>query len=198
MKDPVPGKRRLLTQMALFWFDKLHALVPKHLTGESPDTELAALGQQRTAAAERALLSGTALQRERVYLILSAASTCRAKRRASNWPRSEPTLNGPGLRRHAAYKRRASGMQAHPGLPSLSSAAAGISASTGTALCKHPVNSPRSVGPQAHLFHRFFRACWSAIDDGQRNVIATVRPNGFPVSRATALVVRLSRRLAVR
>jgi hypothetical protein len=89
-------------------------------------------------------------------------------------------------------------MQAHPGLPSLGSAAAGISASTGTALCKHPLNSPRSVGPQAHLFHRFFKACWSAIDDGQRNVIATVRPNGFPVSRAIALVVRLSRRLAVR
>lgn len=68
MKDPVPGKRRLLTQLALLWFDKLHALVPKHLTGESPDIELAAQGQQRTAAAERALLSGTALQRERVLL----------------------------------------------------------------------------------------------------------------------------------
>jgi len=33
-----------------------------------PDTELAALGQQRGAAVERALLTGTALQPERVFL----------------------------------------------------------------------------------------------------------------------------------
>ena len=42
MKAPVPGKGRLLTQMALFWFDKLHALVPNHLTGEAPDSVVAA------------------------------------------------------------------------------------------------------------------------------------------------------------
>jgi phosphoribosylaminoimidazole-succinocarboxamide synthase len=42
MKAPVPGKGRLLTQMALFWFDKLKALVPNHLTGESPDSVVAA------------------------------------------------------------------------------------------------------------------------------------------------------------
>ncbi len=41
MKAPVPGKGRLLTQMALFWFDKLKALVPNHLTGESPDSVVA-------------------------------------------------------------------------------------------------------------------------------------------------------------
>jgi phosphoribosylaminoimidazole-succinocarboxamide synthase len=41
MKAPVPGKGRLLTQMALFWFDKLNALVPNHLTGESPDSVVA-------------------------------------------------------------------------------------------------------------------------------------------------------------
>ena len=37
MKAPVPGKGRLLTQMALFWFDKLHSLVPNHLSGDAPD-----------------------------------------------------------------------------------------------------------------------------------------------------------------
>ena len=42
MKAPVPGKGRLLTQMALFWFDKLSGLVPNHLTGESPDSVVAA------------------------------------------------------------------------------------------------------------------------------------------------------------
>ena len=31
---PVPGKGVILTQMALFWFDKLQHIVPNHLTGE--------------------------------------------------------------------------------------------------------------------------------------------------------------------
>jgi phosphoribosylaminoimidazole-succinocarboxamide synthase len=38
MKAPVPGKGRLLTQMALFWFDKLKGIVPHHLTGEAPES----------------------------------------------------------------------------------------------------------------------------------------------------------------
>ena len=36
--EPIPGKGALLTQMALFWFDKLGHLCPNHLTGESPDS----------------------------------------------------------------------------------------------------------------------------------------------------------------
>ena len=35
MKAPVPGKGRLLTQMALFWFEHLKRIVPNHLTGRS-------------------------------------------------------------------------------------------------------------------------------------------------------------------
>jgi phosphoribosylaminoimidazole-succinocarboxamide synthase len=31
---PIPGKGVLLTQMALFWFDKLGYVCPNHLTGE--------------------------------------------------------------------------------------------------------------------------------------------------------------------
>ncbi len=38
MKAPVPGKGRLLTQMALFWFDRLSAIVPNHLSGEAPES----------------------------------------------------------------------------------------------------------------------------------------------------------------
>jgi phosphoribosylaminoimidazole-succinocarboxamide synthase len=34
--QPIPGKGELLTQMALFWFDKLRPIVPNHLTGEDP------------------------------------------------------------------------------------------------------------------------------------------------------------------
>jgi phosphoribosylaminoimidazole-succinocarboxamide synthase len=38
MDDPIPGKGVLLTQMALFWFDKLQAICPNHLTGETPES----------------------------------------------------------------------------------------------------------------------------------------------------------------
>jgi phosphoribosylaminoimidazole-succinocarboxamide synthase len=36
--EPIPGKGALLTQMALFWFDKLEGIVPNHLTGQAPET----------------------------------------------------------------------------------------------------------------------------------------------------------------
>ncbi|ALV05117.1 phosphoribosylaminoimidazolesuccinocarboxamide synthase [Roseateles depolymerans] len=36
MDQPIPGKGALLTQMALFWFDKLEGIVPNHLTGDDP------------------------------------------------------------------------------------------------------------------------------------------------------------------
>ena len=42
MGEPIPGKGKLLTQMALFWFDKLgpHGLnlCPIHLTGDAPES----------------------------------------------------------------------------------------------------------------------------------------------------------------
>ncbi|MEG2819063.1 MAG: phosphoribosylaminoimidazolesuccinocarboxamide synthase, partial [Comamonas sp.] len=38
MGEPIPGKGVLLTQMALFWFDKLGHICPNHLTGESPES----------------------------------------------------------------------------------------------------------------------------------------------------------------
>ncbi|MBC7710127.1 MAG: phosphoribosylaminoimidazolesuccinocarboxamide synthase [Rhizobacter sp.] len=37
MAEPIAGKGELLTQMALFWFDKLTGIVPNHLTGEAPE-----------------------------------------------------------------------------------------------------------------------------------------------------------------
>jgi phosphoribosylaminoimidazole-succinocarboxamide synthase len=42
MQNPVPGKGRLLTQMALFWFDLLKHEVPNHLTGDAPESVVAA------------------------------------------------------------------------------------------------------------------------------------------------------------
>ena len=40
--EPVPGKGALLTQMALFWFDKLGYICPNHLTGEAPESVVTA------------------------------------------------------------------------------------------------------------------------------------------------------------
>ena len=37
MGEPIPGKGEILTRMALFWFDRLAAIVPNHLTGEDPE-----------------------------------------------------------------------------------------------------------------------------------------------------------------
>ncbi len=42
LDQPIPGKGALLTQMALFWFDKLGHVVPNHLTGEAPEAVVAA------------------------------------------------------------------------------------------------------------------------------------------------------------
>ena len=42
MKVAVPDKGRLLTGMALFWFDLLKDVVPNHLTGEAPESVVAA------------------------------------------------------------------------------------------------------------------------------------------------------------
>lgn len=45
MGEPIPGKGALLTQMAMFWFDKLGPqganICPNHLTGESPESVVA-------------------------------------------------------------------------------------------------------------------------------------------------------------
>jgi len=38
MGEPIPGKGELLTQMPLFWFDKLGHLCPNHLTGQAPES----------------------------------------------------------------------------------------------------------------------------------------------------------------
>ncbi|CAD5373229.1 Phosphoribosylaminoimidazole-succinocarboxamide synthase [Rubrivivax sp. A210] len=53
MKAPVPGKGRLLTGMALFWFERLAAIVPNHLTGAAPESVV--------TAAEAAQIAGRAM-----------------------------------------------------------------------------------------------------------------------------------------
>ena len=41
MREPIPGKGKVLTEMALFWFDMLKHVMPNHLTGEDPESVVA-------------------------------------------------------------------------------------------------------------------------------------------------------------
>ena len=54
MGEPIPGKGELLTRMALFWFDRLGAIVPNHLTGDVPESVVAA--SERAQVADRSML----------------------------------------------------------------------------------------------------------------------------------------------
>jgi phosphoribosylaminoimidazole-succinocarboxamide synthase len=54
LPQPVPGKGRVLTEMALFWFDRLGHVVPNHLTGEAPESVVAP--DEREAVRGRAML----------------------------------------------------------------------------------------------------------------------------------------------
>ena len=38
MNQPITGKGIILTQMALFWFEKLKGICPNHLTGDAPES----------------------------------------------------------------------------------------------------------------------------------------------------------------
>ncbi len=53
MGQPIPGKGRLLTRMALFWFARLAHVVPNHLSGEDPASVV--------AKDERAQVSGRSM-----------------------------------------------------------------------------------------------------------------------------------------
>jgi phosphoribosylaminoimidazole-succinocarboxamide synthase len=53
MGEPIPDKGKLLTQMALFWFEQLKNICPNHLTGEDPLSSV--------TAAEHALVVGRSM-----------------------------------------------------------------------------------------------------------------------------------------
>ena len=54
MDDPIPGKGRVLTQMALWWFEQLKDICPNHLTGDAPESVVAA--DEAPQVAGRAML----------------------------------------------------------------------------------------------------------------------------------------------
>ncbi len=54
MGQPIPGKGQLLTEMALFWFERLGGIVPNHLTGDAPESVVAP--DERTQVVGRSML----------------------------------------------------------------------------------------------------------------------------------------------
>ena len=56
--QPIPGKGALLTQMALFWFDRLGHICPNHLTGQAPESVV--------TASERAQVQGRSMLVQRL------------------------------------------------------------------------------------------------------------------------------------
>jgi len=53
LPDPIPGKGEVLTELSLFWFDKLAHIIPNHLTGVAPESVV--------APGERAQVAGRAM-----------------------------------------------------------------------------------------------------------------------------------------
>jgi phosphoribosylaminoimidazole-succinocarboxamide synthase len=54
LPTPVPGKGRLLTALSKFWFEKLHHIIPNHLTGIAPESVVAQ--GERDQIADRAFV----------------------------------------------------------------------------------------------------------------------------------------------
>ena len=65
MTEPIPAKGKVLNQMSNFWFDKLAAIVPNHLTGIAPESVV--------AAAEVEQVRGRAVVAKRLQPILVEA-----------------------------------------------------------------------------------------------------------------------------
>lgn len=55
LPTPIPGKGAVLTQIANFWFDKLSAIIPNHLTGTAPETVVKDVAEH-TQLGERAIV----------------------------------------------------------------------------------------------------------------------------------------------
>lgn len=54
LDDPIPGKGRVLTELSLFWFEKLAHIIPNHLTGIDPESVVDA--SERDQVAGRAMV----------------------------------------------------------------------------------------------------------------------------------------------
>jgi len=95
MGEPIPGKGVLLTQMALFWFDRLGSICPNHLTGVDPESVV--------DASERAQVRGRSMLVKRLKPI-PVEAVVRGYLAGSGWKeyQADQTVCGvplpPGLR----------------------------------------------------------------------------------------------------
>jgi phosphoribosylaminoimidazole-succinocarboxamide synthase len=106
MGEPIPGKGELLTQMALFWFDKLGHICPNHLTGEAPESVV--------KPEEVAQVRGRSMLVKRLKPVPIEA-VVRGYLAGSGWKEYQESL---GLRRAAArrpdQRRQAARAHLHP------------------------------------------------------------------------------------
>jgi phosphoribosylaminoimidazole-succinocarboxamide synthase len=77
LPDPIPGKGQVLTEMSLFWFEKLGHVIPNHLTGVAPESVVAAGEREQVAGRSMVVRKFTPLMIEAVvrgYIIGSGWS----------------------------------------------------------------------------------------------------------------------------
>ena len=86
--EPIPGKGALLTQMALFWFEKLGAICPNHLTGEAPEGAV--------TAAEMAQITGRSMLVKRLKPI-PVEAVVRGYLAGSGWAEYQATQSVCGV-----------------------------------------------------------------------------------------------------
>ena len=89
MGEPIPGKGELLTQMALFWFERLQGIVPNHLTGDDPASVV--------APAERSQVQGRAMLVKRLKP-LPVEAVVRGYLAGSGWQEYQETRSVCGVR----------------------------------------------------------------------------------------------------
>ncbi len=95
MGEPIPGKGVILTQMALFWFDKLHAICPNHLTGQDPLSVV--------QAAERAQVQGRSMLVKRLKPVMIEA-VVRGYLAGSGWTEYQATQSVCGVKLPAGLR----------------------------------------------------------------------------------------------
>ncbi len=86
--EPIPGKGKLLTQMALFWFEQLKDICPNHLTGDDPLSFV--------AESERAFVQGRSMLVKRLKP-LPVEAVVRGYLVGSGWSEYQQTQTVCGL-----------------------------------------------------------------------------------------------------
>src|SRR5256885_16163633 len=97
MREPIPGKGELLTQMALFWFAHLQQIVPNHLTGDDPESVV--------LPAERAQVRGRAMLVRRLKG-LPIEAVVRGYLAGSGWGEYQASPSGCGVGLPGGFKDR--------------------------------------------------------------------------------------------